>query len=153
MTYKIREHLDHVYQLEVATYRKNLDENEPLDSVTVECTKCGEVVEELYNADAVEEPPLDVRLDLCADCKGTGSDTSKYPISGCQACDGDGRVTNPWENNEVQFARLLCEIVAALDEGQVKDLIIDVCRSTDLGPDDINQLFDRAEKVWEKAKR
>jgi len=66
MTYKIREHLDHVNQLEVATYRKNQDENEPIDSVTVECTVCGEVVEEIYNADYAEEvmqttekPPFD----------------------------------------------------------------------------------------------
>lgn len=63
------------------------------------------------------------------------------------------RQSNPrWDNNEVQFARLLCEIVSTLDEGQTKDLIIDLCRSMDLGPDEVNQLFDRAEEVWEGAK-
>lgn len=59
MGYKILPHLDHVDMLEVATYRKNRDEDEPLDSVTVECTKCGEVVEELYNASEDNTPPLD----------------------------------------------------------------------------------------------
>jgi len=32
---------------------------EPIDSITVECTKCGEVVEEIYNADEDNTPPLD----------------------------------------------------------------------------------------------
>ena len=57
-----------------------------------------------------------------------------------------------WDNDLIQFARLLDEIGAALDEGQTKDLIIDLCRSMDLGPEDVNKLFDRAEKVWAKAK-
>lgn len=57
-----------------------------------------------------------------------------------------------WDDDLIQFARLIDEIVAALDESQTKDLIIDLCRSTDLSPDEVNSLFDRAEKVWEAAK-
>lgn len=44
---KVLEHLDHVDRLEVAWYGT---EGRP-DSVTVECTKCGEVIHELFNAE------------------------------------------------------------------------------------------------------
>lgn len=60
---------------------------------------------------------------------------------------------NPrWDNNEVQFARLLTEIVAALDESALNHLIRDVATSMDLTPDQVNELFDRADEVWEQAK-
>lgn len=112
-------HADHVSFLEIATY--GLDESAvpvtPL-SVTVECTKCGEVVAELFNTD------------LEAEIK------AENPL---------------WLNNEVQFARLLCELVAAgqPDRSTWRDLEM----SMDLTAVQLNSLFDRAHEVWEKSKR
>lgn len=57
-----------------------------------------------------------------------------------------------WDDDLIQFARLLDEIVAALDESQIKTLIKDLATSMDLNPDEVNSLFDRAEKAWERAK-
>ena len=51
-----------------------------------------------------------------------------------------------WKNNEVQFARLLCELVAA-DYN-----VTDAAKSMDLDVKDINELLDRAHEVFEKAK-
>lgn len=51
-----------------------------------------------------------------------------------------------WENDEVQFARLLCELVAA-DYN-----VTDAAKSMDLDVKDINELLDRAHEVFEKAK-
>ena len=48
-TNKILSHLDHLDQLEVACYGSTTPGK--VESVTVECTKCGEVVDELYNRD------------------------------------------------------------------------------------------------------
>lgn len=89
----------------------------------------------------------------CPDCGGTGSNTAKYPIVGCATCEGDGRLqTNSrWDNHEVQFARLLCEIVATSPVGQNPDIHA-LAESMDLTPSDVRELFDRAEQVWEKAK-
>lgn len=56
---------------------------------------------------------------------------------------------NPlWDNNLIQFARLLCEINATFSEIDFPAL----CESMDLEPEDIDELFDRANDVWEKAK-
>jgi hypothetical protein len=52
-----------------------------------------------------------------------------------------------WGNNEVQFARLLCEIAAAeelLNWPEIRD-------SMSLEDEDLHELFDRARIVWEKA--
>jgi len=54
-----------------------------------------------------------------------------------------------WHNNELQFARLLCELVANVDDLHVDE----VAASMDLTREEINELFDRADSVWEKAKR
>ena len=51
-----------------------------------------------------------------------------------------------WENNEIQFARLLCELVAA-DYN-----VTDAAKSMDLEVKDINELLDRAHEVFEAAK-
>jgi hypothetical protein len=51
-----------------------------------------------------------------------------------------------WENNEIQFARLLCELVAS-DYN-----VTDAAKSMDLEVKDINELLDRAHTVWERAK-
>lgn len=53
-----------------------------------------------------------------------------------------------WDDNLVQFARLLCEIKATQDHLDIDEL----CESMDLAPDDIEALFDRADEVWELAK-
>lgn len=55
----------------------------------------------------------------------------------------------PWENDEVQFARLLCEIAACQDNLDHQAL----CEAMDIDVDDLNALFDRAHKTWEEAKR
>lgn len=57
-----------------------------------------------------------------------------------------------WGNDCIQFARLLNEIVANLDGNQTKVLIRDLGTSMNLTPDQVNELFDRAEGAWEKAK-
>lgn len=55
---------------------------------------------------------------------------------------------NPlWEDDLIQFARLLCEINATQD----MDLEI-LAESMDLGLGNINDLFDRADNAWERAK-
>lgn len=56
---------------------------------------------------------------------------------------------NPlWDEDLIQFARLLSEIAA----GQSSIRFEDLCASMDLEVDDINELFDRANEVWENAK-
>lgn len=56
-----------------------------------------------------------------------------------------------WKNNEIQFARLICEIVASVDttDADIKAL----CESMDLSRQELGSLFVRAEDVWEEAKR
>ena len=83
------------------------------------------------------------------DAKATGK-----PI---QTLSFKDRMTIPsipiWENNEIQFARLLCELVANWDDTSAKQTIKAVADSMDLTVDQVNELFDRANDVWEKAKR
>lgn len=56
--------------------------------------------------------------------------------------------TNPlWDDNTIQFARLLCEIMATQNVDYEA-----LCESMDLTDADINDLFDRADDVWERAK-
>lgn len=52
-----------------------------------------------------------------------------------------------WENNSLQFARLLSEIMAT----QELDLEV-LAESMDLSVDEVGELFDRANLVWEEAK-
>lgn len=248
MGYKAVSHLDHADMLEVAVYRKDHPfDKEPISSITVECTKCGEVVEEVYSADDDNTHPLDcelpeadrrtweegvqdavrivqneirhkkalhhppqtsmhpavfetlneVELHLAAllsrgsyeshdtmmqgmsandvahremevqadaamfaqiDAAHAVGDPQPVPCPDCgtfgsvdcPTCQGNAR----WAQNEVQFARLLCEIVAAYDDehGNLKHLLRDCANSMNLAPDQVNELFDRAEQVWEKAK-
>ncbi len=59
------------------------------------------------------------------------------------------KLNSIWENDNVQFARLLAEIAAAgLGEGVWEDL----CVSMDLESEYIAELFDRAQCAWEKHK-
>ena len=53
-----------------------------------------------------------------------------------------------WDNNEIQFARLLCELVAACRLPELPE----VARSMDLSLDELNSLFERANDVWEASK-
>jgi hypothetical protein len=53
-----------------------------------------------------------------------------------------------WKDNKVQFARLLCELVATHENIDVKAL----AESMDLRAVDVDELFDRAQHVWETAK-
>ena len=53
-----------------------------------------------------------------------------------------------WNNDLVQFARLLCEIVATQDSLDSAEL----CKSMDLEHDELNELFDRAHEAWEDFK-
>jgi hypothetical protein len=55
---------------------------------------------------------------------------------------------DPWSDDLVQFARLIDEIRATQDVTAWTDL----CSSMDLDPEQVDELFDRAHKVWEKAK-
>lgn len=54
----------------------------------------------------------------------------------------------PWENDFIQFARLLNEIRATQEDFDEEAL----CDEMDLEPSDIDELFDRAMIVWETAK-
>jgi hypothetical protein len=55
-----------------------------------------------------------------------------------------------WDNNEIQFARLLCELRANCDlEGMHWDLILE---SMDLEECHLDELWRRADQVWEKSK-
>jgi len=49
--------------------------------------------------------------------------------------------------DKIQFARLLCEIVATQD--MQSDLL---CESMDLEQNELDQLFERAHEVFEQAK-
>ena len=58
---------------------------------------------------------------------------------------------NPlWENNEIQFARLLEEVAANVDI--TGDEVVSMQQSMDLSDEDFNELWDRAHRVWEAAK-
>lgn len=61
-----------------------------------------------------------------------------------------GKPMSTWENNEVQFARLIEELVAtdAID-GRVWDGLQE---SMSLESDDLSVLFERARETWEAAK-
>ena len=53
-----------------------------------------------------------------------------------------------WENNEIQFPRLIAECWAVLTEEQFNEL----CTSMDLDSEELTSLFERADKAWQKAK-
>ena len=53
-----------------------------------------------------------------------------------------------WDNDLIQFARLLCEIAATQENFDAAPLV----ESMDIDPAELNELFDRAHDVWEKFK-
>ena len=54
-----------------------------------------------------------------------------------------------WEDNTIQFTRLLAEINAT---GLTTEQYQQICDSTDLGVMDIDELLERAEKEFEEIK-
>jgi hypothetical protein len=55
-----------------------------------------------------------------------------------------------WENNGIQFARLIAEIEAT---GQMHGaLVSELCDSMDLTSDEVYEIVGRAQKVWDKTK-
>ena len=59
------------------------------------------------------------------------------------------RNNDPWNNDAIQFPRLLAEIWAVgLTEEQIKDL----CVSMDVKPKHIHEIFQRAERHFERLK-
>lgn len=53
-----------------------------------------------------------------------------------------------WENDSIQFARLLAEISATQDSLNMEAL----ADSMDLSIEEVNELFDRADVAWERIK-
>lgn len=56
---------------------------------------------------------------------------------------------SPWDDDAIQFPRLLDEIAGV---GLTADQMDQLCESMDLTPPEIQELFDRAEEAWENAK-
>lgn len=56
-----------------------------------------------------------------------------------------------WSNDLIQFARLLCEIMAVWP-GLRMD-VDELCQSMDLPEEEIQELLDRAHVVWERSKK
>jgi hypothetical protein len=58
--------------------------------------------------------------------------------------------SSPWQRNDIQFPRLLAEIMAAraIDENAWTA----ICQSMDLQTEELRELFDRAQTEWEQIK-
>jgi hypothetical protein len=58
--------------------------------------------------------------------------------------------SSPWQRNEIQFPRLLAEIMAAgaIDENAWTA----ICQSMDLQTEELRELFDRAQTDWDQIK-
>ena len=54
-----------------------------------------------------------------------------------------------WEKNEVQFPRMLSEILGV---GLSREQYVALSETMDLTPERINELFDRADAVWQEDK-
>lgn len=57
-------------------------------------------------------------------------------------------MTSLWDNNEIQFARLLCELSAVCDNLQLPAVAL----SMDLPLARVVELFERAHTVFERSK-
>jgi ribosomal protein L37AE/L43A len=77
----------------------------------------------------------------------------------CEKCDSDldfvelqtnQEPCDNWSDSSIQFPRLIAEIAAAVDfSGEHTD---DLCRSMNLNCEDLNDLFERADNLWEAIK-
>lgn len=65
-----------------------------------------------------------------------------------EAIESRGSRHNKWDDDSIQFPRLLCEIMATQENIDFERL----AESMDLEHDRIHELFDRANTAWEKAK-
>jgi hypothetical protein len=54
-----------------------------------------------------------------------------------------------WEDNSIQFPRLLAEIKAV---GLTAKQVADLCKSMDISSNDLHELLDRAEEEFERLK-
>lgn len=54
----------------------------------------------------------------------------------------------PWEDNAIQFPRLLAEIMATQDNLDADAL----CEAMDITREELDELFDRAQAAWETIK-
>ena len=61
---------------------------------------------------------------------------------------GDRETGEAWNDNFIQFPRLICEISATQDDLDLEEL----AESMDLNLRELNQLFDRAHAVWDDIK-
>lgn len=59
-----------------------------------------------------------------------------------------------WENDSIQFPRLLAEInmVCPLSKVLTPTQMNELCESMDLQVSDINEIFSRAQDTWDKIK-
>ena len=55
-----------------------------------------------------------------------------------------------WNNDKVQFARLICELEAA--GAFTENLVEMICNETDLSSREIYEIVDRAQKSFEEVK-
>jgi hypothetical protein len=68
------------------------------------------------------------------------------------ACDGLGITISreKWDDDSIQFPRLLCEIVAIVEFTEEEVCLLR--ESMDLDDDQLNSLFERAHVAWERTK-
>lgn len=84
-------------------------------------------------------------FDQDGNCRGTIADT----LDGwAERIEADPAQKSLWDNDLIQFARLLDEIQATFSEIDYPALEA----SMDLEMDDIDALFERAQRVWDAAK-
>ena len=67
----------------------------------------------------------------------------------CSAC-GHVKPASPWENDELQFARLLGEIMAT--SAITKEVMTELCDSMSLDEDGVEELMERAQAHWDATK-
>jgi hypothetical protein len=58
-----------------------------------------------------------------------------------------------WYVNEIQFARLLVEIMGQLEPEGYESVILNCASSMNLDSQEVDELFQRADQIWEEAKR
>lgn len=96
-------------------------------------------------------------------CDGPDENIEPDNYVECQTCQWTGTyddLVEPsgppslWDNDLIQFARLLDEITGVLDDEEVRTrLMRDLMHTMDLSLEELDSLFARAERVWERAKR
>jgi len=61
-----------------------------------------------------------------------------------------GNSQENWENDSIQFARLIDELEAV--GGFTNEIVEDLCASMDLERDELFEIVERAQKVWDDIK-